>query len=69
MINWLNENMEWLFSGGGVALIGWISTRIFKRKKNINNYQHIETGEKSKNFQSGGDMIINKSKDGDSNEK
>lgn len=69
MLNWLNENKEWLFSGGGVALFGWIGTRIFKRKSNGNNNQRIKTGEKSKNYQSGRDLIINNSKDGDSDEK
>lgn len=61
MWEWINENKEWLFSGGGVVLLSWIVTCIFKRnkheKKNVAN-QSIKAGDHSKNYQSTGDISI-----------
>lgn len=64
----LNENKEWLFSGGGVVLLGWIGTRMFKKNKRENGEvrkQNIKAGDNSKNYQSGRDISITESRDTD----
>lgn len=64
----LNENKEWLFSGGGVVFLGWIGTRMFKKSKRENGEvrkQNIKAGDNSKNYQSGRDISITESRDTD----
>lgn len=64
----LNENKEWLFSGGGVVFLGWIGTRMFKKNKRENGEvrkQNIKAGDNSKNYQSGRDISITESRDTD----
>jgi len=63
MLNWLNENREWLFSGGGVIILGWLGTRIFKKPEKDNNVQHIKSGKNSHNYQSGRDINISEKSD------
>jgi predicted tellurium resistance membrane protein TerC len=33
MMHWINENKEWLFSGVGLVVLGWIFNLIFNKKK------------------------------------
>lgn len=65
-MQWIVDNVEWLFGGIGVAVLGGIVGLIFKKKDYT---QKIESGKKSKNNQAGRDLTITSQKDGDSNEK
>lgn len=58
MLEWLNENREWLFSGAGAVVLGWIGTRFFKGREKEKGGQSITSGENSKNYQSGRDINI-----------
>lgn len=51
-LEWLIENMEWVFSGIGVAVIGWF----FTRKSGVK--QSIKSGDDSINIQSGRDSKV-----------
>lgn len=33
MVYWINENKEWLFSGVGLVVLGWIFKLFFNKKK------------------------------------
>jgi hypothetical protein len=62
MINLLNTNKEWLFSGIGVVILGLIIRSIFHRlhkKNNVKSKQTQNTGDNCTNFQSGGNLTIN----------
>lgn len=65
MWEWLNENKEWLFSGGGVVFIGYVGTRFFRKNKEDLNKQSIESGKNSKNYQAGRDISIKEGSDTD----
>ncbi|MDF2557577.1 MAG: hypothetical protein K0R71_1405 [Bacillales bacterium] len=58
MINWLNHNKEWLFSGIAVsiplAIVGW-----FFSSSSKNTNQKLNSGENSTNIQVGGNLILN----------
>lgn len=59
IMNWLQENIEWLFSGAAVAvpiaIIGWI---FFRRRYSVSQKQ--KGGHHSTNVQIGGNLEINK---------
>lgn len=69
MINWINENKDWFFSGGGVVFLGWLGTIIFNKNKKDNNGQSISSGKNSINNQAGRDLSVTYQKDGDPDEK
>jgi hypothetical protein len=58
-MNWINENMEWIFSGVGVAIITFIYNFFFQ-KKPVSQKQN--GGKKSKNYQAGNNITINNKK-------
>lgn len=59
IIAWLGDNKEWVFSGiGGTVIalmVGWLL-----KKRQIGSSQTIRSGSNSTNYQSGGDININK---------
>ncbi len=57
MIDWVVSNKEWIFSGIGVALIGFVYSTIQSKKK------------ANKIVQKGGDNSINNIGDGNTNIK
>ena len=57
----LIQNKEWLFSGGGIALLAWIG-RILFTKRNASSEQTISSGDNSKNIQAGRDVNIRTTK-------
>lgn len=59
-MNWLLENKEWIFSGIGVSIVIFILNNIFNKK---HYSQKQKGGNKSKNYQSGGNININNKKD------
>jgi plastocyanin domain-containing protein len=60
LMQWINDNKEWVFSGIGLALIGLIWKFFFKDKSASGRSQTIRSGRNSTNFQAGRD--INKGK-------
>lgn len=54
---WGVRNGEWLFSGIGVVVIGWIGKLIFK-KSNDSSTQTIRSGDGSINIQGGRDVNV-----------
>lgn len=54
---WVIKNKEWLFSGIGVVVIGWIVQLIFK-KSNSSSTQTIRSGDGSTNVQGGRDVNV-----------
>lgn len=59
MLDWINENKEWMFSGGGIVFFGWIGKSFLNnRKKESNDGQKIISGNNSKNYQSERDINI-----------
>lgn len=65
-MEWIIDNKEWFFSGGGVFILGLIITFfswLFRKKQksddNINVSMKQKGGKNSKNYQSNGDMTIN----------
>ena len=61
-MEWITENMKWIFSGIGVFAIG-ILINIFRRKKSKNLSQKQKSGNNSTNIQIGGNVEINKKND------
>jgi hypothetical protein len=59
MMNWINENKEWIFRGVGVVIITFILNYFFKDKSTS---QKQKSGKKSNNYQSGKDITINNKK-------
>jgi hypothetical protein len=55
-LTWLIDNMEWIFSGIGVAAIGWLFL-LFKRRQNGLN-QRQRSGRNSTNLQAGKDINL-----------
>lgn len=62
-MDWIIENKEWIFSGAGIAIIGFIFTVIFKKKKEqkpiINNNIKVEYKSNESNKQNILDSDIN----------
>lgn len=60
MLNWINDNRQWLFDGLGVAVplafLSWIGSRFFGRRQSNGQRQH--GGENSVNIQAGRDARI-----------
>lgn len=54
---WAFKNKEWLFSGIGVVVIGWVGQLIFK-KSNDSSTQNIRSGAGSINVQGGRDVTV-----------
>ncbi|SMG34604.1 hypothetical protein [Fibrobacter sp. UWB13] len=66
ILNCISENKEWLFSGLGIVLLGWIVKIIFFRNKPT---QVQKSGKDSINIQAGGDVHIGDTKWMDKNKK
>ena len=66
MLNYIAENKQWLFSGLGIVLLGWIIKFIFFRKKPT---QVQKSGKDSISIQAGGDVNIGDTKWMDKNKK
>ena len=56
IINWLNSNKEWIFSGIGVGIISIIITLFFKRSQSKKQIQ--KSGNNSVNIQVGDNLNI-----------
>ena len=56
IINWLNSNKEWIFSGIGVAIISVVVTLFFKRSHSKKQIQ--KSGNNSINIQVGDNLNI-----------
>lgn len=70
MMNWINENKEWFFSGGGVVFLGWLASYLLSENKKENkDEQKISSGKNSKNYQAGRDLFVTSQKDGYPDEK
>ncbi len=57
-MQWILENIEWVFSGIGVFIFGLFFS-LFRSKRNRDKNMSQKAGNKSKNFQIGGDLKIN----------
>ncbi len=66
MLNYIAENKQWLFSGLGIVLLGWIIKFIFFRNKPT---QVQKSGKDSISIQAGGDVNIGDAKWMDKNKK
>lgn len=64
-MQWIVDNLEWLFGGIGVSALAGVIGLIFKKKS---NNQSIKSGDNSKNNQAGRDITISNNKAGDVNE-
>jgi len=56
-VAWVVDNKQWLFSGAGLVVIGWLVRRIFK-KSYSSSIQTIRSGDSSTNVQAGRDVSI-----------
>jgi hypothetical protein len=60
MLKWITDNSQWLFDGIGaglvVALLGWIASRLFRRREPA--AQRQRGGANSVNMQAGRDAHI-----------
>lgn len=54
---WVIKNKEWLFSGIGVVVIGWV-VQLFFKKSNASSTQTIRSGDGSFNVQGGRDVNV-----------
>lgn len=54
---WLIDNKNWLFSGAGVAILGWLFGFLLK-KRDHRVAQTIRSGHGSVNIQAGGDLHV-----------
>lgn len=63
LIKLLDENKEWLFSGAGFVVVGWIGRLLYKRHQ-AKSSQTIRSGDGSWNVQAGRDINIGKSPKG-----
>jgi len=57
-MNWLAKNVEWVFSGIGVAVIGWL---FFRSRQGQQTHQHVKNS--SNVTQVGGNVTIGKDHD------
>ena len=55
MIDYINSNKEWIFSGIGVFFLTLLVSFLFRRRK-TGASQNIKSGNNSTNIQVGGDM-------------
>jgi LPXTG-motif cell wall-anchored protein len=55
IMDWIQDNKEWLFSGLGVFLLGLLFAFSKKRKKQKNTKMKQKSGSDSTNIQIGGD--------------
>jgi len=62
--DWIEQNKEWLFSGLGIAIIGWFITWSINRHKNT-SHQIQKSGKNSVNIQAGKNININTKGTGD----
>ncbi|WP_228052530.1 hypothetical protein [Nodosilinea sp. LEGE 07298] len=56
LMQWFNDNKEWVFSGIGLSVIGLIWKFFFKDKSSSSRSQTIRSGRNSTNFQAGRDI-------------
>jgi hypothetical protein len=56
LITYVVENKEWIFSGIGVLAISWLLTTLKKSRSSVK--QTINSGARSKNVQTLGDITI-----------
>lgn len=61
MLEWIESNKTIIFSGFGTAIVVFILGKIFVTKSG--NSQKQKSGNKSTNFQAGGDITLGKSED------
>ncbi len=57
LIDWVGDNMEWLFSGIGVLVLSAVGGLVFK-KRHTSSKQVIRSGDRSTNIQVGRDVNI-----------
>jgi hypothetical protein len=57
MIDWINQNKEWFFSGLGVTIITIVAGWLFNSSKNKSIKQIQSSGNNSSNIQVGGDYV------------
>jgi hypothetical protein len=57
IVAWVCDNKEWLFSGAGLLVIGWVG-RLFSKKRYASSIQTIRSGDGSTNVQAGRDVSI-----------
>lgn len=67
-VSWIIDNKEWLFSGAGLVVIGWLVRLIFKKRNGSIN-QNIHSGDNSINLQAGKDVNIGSKKDSNDREE
>ena len=53
-VAWVIDNKEWVFSGAGLAIVGWMG-RLFFKKNSASSTQTISSGDSSTNVQAGRD--------------
>lgn len=58
-MEWLTENKQWVFSGIGVAIIGWVFLGIKGKSKKNKLILKQKSGKNSTNIQSAGEIKIN----------
>lgn len=56
-ITWIVDNKEWLFSGVGLIIVGWVG-RLFFKKTYSSSTQTIRSGDSSTSVQAGRDVNI-----------
>lgn len=57
LVTWVNDNKEWLFSGVGAVVAGWV-VRLFAKNKSTSSTQTIRSGDNSINITAGRDVNI-----------
>jgi predicted tellurium resistance membrane protein TerC len=66
IIAWIVDNKQWLFEGGGVALLTglvFLIRMLFKKKsKSDRTFQKQQSGKNSTNIQVGHDLIVSAEK-------
>lgn len=60
-MQWIIDNKEWLFSGAGIFLMSIIIGLFVKKQSSSKQVQ--KSGDKSTNYQAGGDINIEKKDD------
>ena len=63
-LEWIFDNKEWLFSGVGLTVVGWL-VRVIFMKRQASSTQSIVSGDSSKNVQAGRDVSIRTKKRND----
>lgn len=56
-VAWVLDNKTWLFSGVGVAVVGW-AARLAYLKRRASSTQSIRSGDSSTNIQAARDVNI-----------